>query len=97
MKYFEENNLISNMQNGFGKNHSFFLVYINDVQGILSDINYRLYADDTVIYCSGKDYIVLQKKLQLALNTFSKWCKENALSINTSKTKFMTFGSRSIY
>ena len=60
----------------------------------MNDINYRLYTDDTVIYCSGKDYILLQKKLQIVLNKFSKWCKENALTINTDKTKLMTFGSR---
>ena len=73
----------------------FFLVYINDVQGVLGDIKYRLYADDTVIYCSGKNHLLLQEKLHLFLNKFSKWCKENALTINTSKTKIMTFGSRS--
>ena len=73
----------------------FFLVYINDVHGVLSDFNYRLYADDTVIYCSGKNYILLQQKLQLILDKFSKWSKENALTINTAKTKLMIFGSRS--
>ena len=36
-----------------------------------------------------------KKKLQMFLDKFSKWCKENALTINTSKTKLMTFGSRS--
>ena len=41
----------------------FFLVYINDVQGILGDINYRLYADDTVIYCSGKKIFTIAGKI----------------------------------
>ena len=73
----------------------FFLVYINDVQGVFGNIKHRLYADDTVIYCSGKNYILLQDQLQVVLNKFTKWCNENALTISTNKTKLMTFGSRS--
>ena len=70
----EEENVLCGVPQGSILGPLFILVYINDVQGTLSDINYRLYADDTVIYCSGKDYIALRKKLQVALNKFSNWC-----------------------
>ena len=72
----------------------FFLIYINDLQGILGDDAYHLYVDDTVIYCSDKSIEIAEMKLQKILDKFSKWCAINALTINTSKTKVMIFGSR---
>ena len=48
----------------------------------------------TLIYCMNKNMDLAVNELQLALNKFSKWCAINALTINTSKTKTMLFGSR---
>ena len=72
----------------------FFLIYINDLKGILNNNSFHLYADDTVIYCMNENIHIAEKELQLVLDKFSKWCKINALTINTSKTKTMVFGSR---
>ena len=72
----------------------FFLVYINDLQGVLGDYHFHLYADDTVIYCMNNDIKVAEKQLQKVLDKFTKWCAINALTINTNKTKTMLFGSR---
>ena len=72
----------------------FFLIYINDLHGVLGDKNYHLYADDTVIYCINENIQNAEKEMQKILNKFSKWCEINALTINTSKTKTMLFGSR---
>ena len=72
----------------------FFLVYINDIKGILGENKYQLYADDTVIYCSGKNYTEVNEKLQIILNKFIIWCAKNALTVNTKKTKIMAFGSK---
>ena len=71
-----------------------FLVYINDMEYILNNIKFQLYADDTVLYCSGKDSLELQYKLQNGLDSFVEWCEINKLTINTKKTKVMTFGTR---
>ena len=72
----------------------FFLIYINDLQGVLGNNKFHLYADDTVIYCINDDVKEAEKELQNVLDKFSKWCAINALTINTSKTKTMLFGSR---
>ena len=72
----------------------FFLIYINDLQGILGNTNFHLYADDTVIYCMNENIELAEIELQAVLDKFSKWCKINALTINTNKTKTMIFGSR---
>ena len=72
----------------------FFILYINDLQGVLGDNHYQLYADDTVIYCVSESVNKAEKELQTLINKFSKWCEINALTINTNKTKTMLFGSR---
>ena len=72
----------------------FFLVYINDIKNIMNDVKYQLYADDTVLYCSGNNYEECVIELQNTINKFVSWCSKNALTINIKKTKVMTFGSK---
>ena len=50
----------------------FFILYINDLQAAVNESSIQLYADDTVIYDSGKSAIEIATKLQPALNKFSK-------------------------
>ena len=73
----------------------FFLIYVNDLDFVLTDCKVKLYADDTVLYQSGENCSIAEHKLQNSMNTFVKWCSSNALTINTKKTKLMSFGSRS--
>ena len=72
-----------------------FMIYINDLRDAL-DVNSgaKLYADNTVIYCSGIEATQVSCELQANLNRFSKWCKKNKLTVNTKKTKLMSFGTR---
>ena len=72
----------------------FFLVYINDIKGIMNDFKYQLYADDTVLYCNGNSYEECASELQITIDKFVSWCSKNALTINIKKTKIMTFGSK---
>ena len=74
----------------------FFILYVNDVQKAVTGVNLQLYADDTVIYVAGEDSHSAAAKLQPALNKFSKWCAANKLTLNVSKTKLMTFGTRNM-
>ena len=69
-------------------------MYIDDIKNVLVENKYQLYADDTVIYCSGKSFDEVNVKLQNTLDKFTSWCSKNALTINTKKTKIMAFGSK---
>ena len=60
----------------------FFQVYVNDLHWALSGHNFKLYADDTVLYQSGVNAEIAGSNLQTAVNKFCKWCKVNKLSIN---------------
>ena len=73
----------------------FFLVYVNDIQEAVTNCGIKLYADDTVLYQSGVNGLEANTKLQGSVNLFKEWCDTNALTINASKTKVMTFASRS--
>ena len=90
----ESNNVICGVPQGSILGPLLFLVYINDIKDILVDANFQLYADDTVIYSSGKSIEAIKNMLQMNIDKFSSWCITNKLTINTKKTKVMILGSR---
>ena len=70
-----------------------FLIYINDLPNISTNLKFFLFADDTNIYFESDDLIKLEnavnkelKKLHLCLNV-------NRLSLNVSKKNFIIFHS----
>ena len=72
----------------------FFLLYINDCISVDDTHSTMLYADDSVLYVSGKDVNVLAVRLTQALHGFSTWSSRNKLTINEEKTKIMLFSSK---
>ena len=58
-----------------------FLLFINDLPLYLRNTFtiVDLYADDTTIYFSNADKLVLEKNLQSSLNCLQKWCRENGM------------------
>ena len=73
----------------------FFLVFINDLEYTLTNCNFKLYADDYVLYHTGINAENSAKLLQSNLDKFGYWCRLNKITINTKKSKLMVFGSRS--
>ena len=73
-----------------------FLLFINDLPLYLQNTFtiVDLYADDTTIYFSNADKLVLEKNLQSSLNCLKKWCRENGMILNIDKTKVMLIASR---
>ena len=70
-----------------------FIMYTNDLPNCIRNSQVLLYADDTVIYRSDIDPIRNHRNIQGDLNRLYKWCKNNGLTINSRKTKVVTFGS----
>ena len=73
-----------------------FLLYINDLCGILTNSKPYLYADDTVMVSNASNLLMAHSQLQNDLNNVANWCKGNKLSINIKKTKGMLVGTRSM-
>ena len=67
-----------------------FLIYINDLPETI-EINTALFADDLVMWTSGKHFLYMQRQLNKALATLSTFCELWKLQINTSKTVYSIF------
>ena len=88
------NNLTFGVPQGSVLGPLLFILYVNDIQHVLNGVKVQMYADDTVIYASGKDLIALRNSMQSNLNIFHKWCCSNKLTLNPNKTKMVNFGTK---
>lgn len=66
-----------------------FLIYINDLKKVLKYCKCKMFADDTIIYYSSSNSMEIENKINYDLNNLSIWLKENMISLNVKKTKFM--------
>lgn len=71
-----------------------FIMYINEISEVLNKSQCILFADDTSLYCSGKDPELLLNTVETELKILKKWFDVNKLSINLHKTKYIVFGNK---
>ena len=71
-----------------------FLLYINDIGHSIKNCNFKLFADDTVIYSNSSDIKICKKQVEEDLENINDWCCNNNMQINSKKTKIMLFGNR---
>lgn len=72
-----------------------FLLYFNDFEDHVPNSHVVQFADDTVLYCSGKSIAILEQKLNEDLSSVQKYFADNELIMNVSKgkTESMVFGT----
>ena len=72
-----------------------FLLIFNDATKSISTCKMLMYADDTVLFYSGKDLVDIQKNLENDFKSLCNWFEVNELIINTKagKTETMVFGT----
>ena len=70
-----------------------FIIYVNDLLEDLLDIEIASYADDTIIIASSKTWAEAAKAMNKNLQKVANWLALNKLSLNISKTVYMTFGN----
>jgi hypothetical protein len=68
-----------------------FLVYINDLVRIDSTLFYKIFADDSNSFFSGRSVSAIQPHIQSFVCELTTWCRSNALIVNPSKTKLVIF------
>jgi len=71
-----------------------FIIYIKDLPNCLSNAEPRMYADDTHISFASNITDNINTVLNVDLARVEKWLSANKLTLNASKTKFMSIGSR---
>ena len=66
-----------------------FLLYANEIHKILKNSTTFAYADDTAIVVTNSNIQSAINMMQNELNTLNKWCHDNGIIINASKTKLI--------
>ena len=74
-----------------------FLFYIKDIIRSSDLLKFIIFADDTNLLISNIYLKTLISNVNNELSKVSKWLKVNKLSLNITKTNFITFHSRQIY
>ena len=69
-----------------------FILYINDICRVSNVLRLVLFADDTNIFCSGKNLEQLVENIENEMHKLKTWFDKNKLSLNLSKTQLMLFG-----
>ncbi len=75
---------------------SFLVIFINDLSDHVLVDDYstcHLYADDAAITINATNNEELEARLQHKLDCTAQWMEQNLLTINTTKTKIMFFGT----
>ena len=62
-----------------------FLIYINDLINSTTKLSTILFADDTNMFCSGKDLHVLETTVNSELAQVQEWLTLNQLTVNIKK------------
>lgn len=70
-----------------------FLLYVNDIVKCITHSKMTLFADDTLIYITGKNVQEAVDKLNEDLSRVNAWLNANKLKLNIEKTKFMAINS----
>ena len=73
-----------------------FILYINDMCEVSNILKMVVFADDTNIFCSGKNLQELLDKVTSELSKLKGWFDKNKLSLNLAKTKLMLFSNHKI-
>ena len=68
-----------------------FLIYINDIYFSSPLVKCHLFADDTCIFHSSKNYSELEQELNNALKNVATWLKANKLTLNVDKSNLILF------
>ena len=70
----------------------FFILYVNDMVRASDELELVLFADDTNIFCKGRDHNDLFQKVNRGLLELSLWFRCNKLTLNLKKTEYVYFG-----
>lgn len=71
-----------------------FNIYVNDIVNVDTDTKYVIYADDTTLLFTSNNAKDLVITANSVLAKMYKWSVENALTINTDKTKTVLFQAK---
>jgi hypothetical protein len=73
----------------------FFLLYINDLPGLINDISKpTIFADDTGIIFTHSNLTEFKGGINIVFDKINNWFQTNLLSLNSNKTHYVHFSTR---
>lgn len=91
----EEKPLVEGLPQGSVLSCDLFKIAINDiVRNIPLDIKHLLYVDDLMIYCEGGNLPTLNRRIQGAISSISRWAEMHGYKLSTTKTQCVLFNRR---
>ena len=70
-----------------------FIIYINDIANSSKDGLFRIFADDTGIFCQSDNMETLVSKVEKIIEKINSWFTANKLTLNIDKTSYVIFRS----
>lgn len=71
-----------------------FNIYINDLCDMIIRGKIFVFADDTAILCEGDTWADVFRKATIEIARIKEWLNDNLLTLNTDKTKYITFSAQ---
>ena len=71
-----------------------FLIYINDLNDIVSFSKIHYFADDPNILYTSNSLKDINRTINRDLNSIVEWLKANKISLNSGKTELVLFRSK---
>ncbi len=71
-----------------------FLLYINDIASSSKILKFHLFADDTSIFYSHRELLILETTINKEMKNVSDWLIANKLNLNVKKSNFVLFRSK---
>ena len=53
-----------------------------------------MFADDAALTIHGRDIIIAEREAGVVLDRVSTWCQENKLTVNSTKTEYVIYGTK---
>ena len=74
-----------------------FLLFVNDLSDVVQHCTVNLYADDTTIYSTDENPVVLGARMEKDLESVANWIKMNDLKMTVVKTQLMVLTRKGKY
>ena len=71
-----------------------FTIFVNDLPDVVQHSTINLYADDTTIYMTDRDPLIVGEKLSADLQRVAAWIGSNGRKMNITKTQAMVLSRK---
>ena len=96
-KHSDWTELTKGVPQGFILGPMLFLLFVNYLSDVVEHCIVNLYADDTTIYSTGENPVVLGTRMEKDLERVANWIRMNGLKMNVAKTQLMVLTRKGKY